>query len=157
MAGKNKIGFALIFIAFMAACDSNRVYEQNYDFEGETWHKDSVLEFEVEIIDTLGVYNIYFNNRITGQYPYSNLFLFITTEFPDSNNRVRDTLECFLAEPDGEWLGKGFGNIWTNKIPYRKNIRFPMKGTYLFKIEQAMRTDELPHVLDAGLRIETAN
>jgi len=143
------LGLALV------SCDRNRVFEANVDFKNERWSKDSVLIFNVPIDDSLQVYNIYINNRITGQYGYSNLYLFITTEFPDKKT-TRDTLECFLAEPDGKWLGRGFGNIWSNKIPYRKFIRFPYTGAYVFKIEQAMRDDELLHILDAGLRIEKA-
>mgnify|MGYP001769078661 CR=1 FL=1 len=146
--------FILVFMGFMA-CDPNRFYENNVDFKSETWHKDSVAIFDVEIPDTFGVYNIYLNSRINGQYGYSNLYLFVTTLLPNEQI-IRDTLECILADVNGKWLGKGFGNIWSNKIPYRKYIRFPQKGKYTFYIEQAMREDELKHILNAGIRIENA-
>ncbi len=135
------------------ACDSNRVFEENIDFTSEKWHRDSVLVFNVEISDTLAVYNIYINNRITQQYEYSNLYLFINADMPH-NQSLRDTLECILRNPAGKILGKGFGNVWSNKIPYRKHIRFPSSGVYTFTIEQAMRSDELKNILDAGIRIE---
>lgn len=152
-----KISKLLFFSAFIIlfGCDNQVVFEQNLSFTNETWHKDSTLNFEVEITDSLAIYNVYINNRISGQYQYSNMYLFINTEIP-YNNFLRDTLECILAEPSGKWLGKGFGSVWTNQIPYRKNIRFPYAGKYKFIIEQAMRDTTLNHVLDAGVRIEKA-
>lgn len=150
-----RIATFLILPMLAFACDSNRLYEQNIDFANETWHKDSVLQFDVEIVDSNAIYNVYLYNRINGQYKYSNMFFFITTNLP-YNHTLSDTLECILAEPNGKWLGKGFGNIWSNKIPYRKNIKFPYAGNYTFYLEQGMRDDELKHVVSAGLRIERA-
>jgi gliding motility-associated lipoprotein GldH len=152
MKFRSKWFLVLGFLA-LVACDPNRFYEKNVDFANETWPKDSVAIFDVEISDTVGVYNIYLNNRISGQYGYSNLYLFITTLLPNEQI-MRDTLECILADVNGRWLGKGFGNVWSNKIPYRKYIRFPQKGKYTFYIEQAMREEELKHILNAGIRIE---
>lgn len=137
----------------LASCDSNRVFEQNVDFTSETWHKDSIVTFDVQISDSNAIYNVFINSRIRGPYKYNNMYLFVTTELP-YNHTLRDTLECILAEADGKWLGKGFGNIWSNKIPYRKNVKFPYAGIYTFKLEQAMRDDELKYVASAGLRIE---
>lgn len=154
---KSSISISIILLLFVGlfSCTNNVVYELNHDFENEAWHKDSSLVFNVDITDTNQIYHIFFNTRITGQYEQSNLFLFINTDFPN-NISSRDTLECILAQPDGKWLGKGFGNIWSNKIAYRKYIKFPYSGMYTFEIEQAMRTDNLPYVLDAGISIEKA-
>ncbi|MFA6400848.1 MAG: gliding motility lipoprotein GldH [Salinivirgaceae bacterium] len=149
---RSKWFFILGFLAIVS-CDPNRFYENNVDFANESWSKDSVAIFEVEITDTLTVYNIYLNNRINGQYEYSNLYLFITTQLPNEQ-LMRDTLECILADPTGRWLGKGFGSVWSNRIPYRRNIRFPLTGKYTFYVEQAMREEELKHILNAGIRIE---
>ncbi len=151
----NSLVFSIILIFGLISCTQNVVYEMNHDFENEAWHKDSTLTFNVNITDTNQIYHIFFNTRITGQYEHSNLFLFVNTAFPNEIN-TRDTLECILAKPDGEWLGKGFGNIWSNKIVYRKYIKFPYTGVYSFEIEQAMRSDILPYVLDAGIIIEKA-
>ena len=153
----NKLFVGIIILFAFIACDNNRVFEQNVSFEGEQWHKDSTIIFEVPIADTLAVYNVYFNNRINGKYgyKYQNMYVFIDTYLP-YNNHMRDTLECILADNKGKWLGKGFGSIWSNQIPYKTNIRFPYAGTYKFVIEQAMRDTVLQHVVDAGLRIEKA-
>ncbi len=142
-------------VLFFVACNNNVVYQNNHDFTNETWHKDSLAVFNVNITDTLAIYNFYINCRTTGQYMYSNMFLFIHAQMPNGQI-INDTLECILASPDGKWLGKGFGSVWANKIPYKKNIRFQHPGNYMFTLEQAMRSDELPFVLDAGITIERA-
>jgi len=148
------LAIALI-VVILSSCHRHIIYEDNHDFSTESWFKDSVVVFNVPITDTAKIYHIFFHTRITGQYPKSNLFLFIDTDMPN-NQSTRDTLECILAEPSGKWLGKGFGSIWSNKIAYRTYIRFPYSGTYTFRITQAMRYDELPYVLDAGISIEEA-
>lgn len=151
---KNKFLIPALFILSFWACDSNRVFEQNVDFNNETWNRDSILVFNVDIADTLSVYNIYLNNRITQKYEYSNMYLFIDAKLPGNKTTIRDTVECILRNPSGKILGKGFGSVWSNKIPYRQNIRFKNSGIYTFKIEQAMRVDDLNHVISAGIRIE---
>ncbi len=147
------LGLMAVLTLGLWACDAKRIFEQNVDFKDEAWHRDSIITFTVNITDTVSLHNIYFNNRITGQYAYSNMYVFITSQLPDQS-RFTDTLECMLAAPNGKWLGKGYGHVWSNQIVFRKNIRFKHPGQYHFAIEQAMRTDELEHVLDAGIRIE---
>lgn len=147
------VATTIMIIVTLQNCSNSSVYQQNHSFEKEQWHKDSIITFNVEIVDTNQVYNLFFNTRITSQYAYSNMFLFFTTNFA-TNKKITDTIEYTLALPNGKWLGKGFGNVWTYKMPYRKYIKFPYVGNYTFTIEQAMRTEVLEHVLDAGISIE---
>ncbi len=148
-----KIITAIALAACVFSCGNSVMYDRVVDMPDEQWNRDSILMFEVPVTDTIGAYNILFCNRITGQYPFSNMFLFITITAPDRTHQT-DTLECLLADKRGKWLGKGFGSVWTNEIVYKRNIVFPKKGNYTFYIEQAMRIENLEHVLDAGLRIE---
>ncbi len=151
-----KILAVIALIASVLSCSNqSTLYENNVDMRDEQWNRDSVLIFEVPVTDTATPYNILFCNRITGQYPYSNMYLFITITAPDRSHQT-DTLECLLAGKRGKWLGKGFGNVWSNSIVYKRNVVFPQSGTYTFYIEQAMRIENLEHVLDAGLKIEKA-
>ena len=151
-----KIITAIALMGCFLSCGNSAMYDRVVDMPGEQWNRDSVLTFEVPVTDTTNSYDILFCNRITGQYPYSNMFLFITIIAPDRTHQT-DTLECLLADKRGKWLGKGFGNVWTNSVTYKRNIIFPESGTYTFYIEQAMRIENLQHVLDAGLKIEKAN
>jgi len=139
-------------VAFIS-CDSNQVYERNKEISDFTWHKDSIVKFEVQIQDTINPHNIFVNVRNTSQYQMQNLFLFITTTSPHGAT-LRDTFECYLADERGKWTGTGWGDIYDNQFLYKKNIRFPVSGQYTFKYVQAMRTNELKYISDIGLRIE---
>lgn len=155
---KNRIKINLICIAailLLISCDPNQIYERNIELADYTWHKDSVKVFEVDIQDTINPHNIYLNVRNTSQYRMQNLFLFIHTTAP-SGVVLRDTFECYLADDRGKWTGSGWGDIYDNQFLYKENIRFPVSGKYRFEYIQAMRTEELKHISDIGLRIEKA-
>jgi gliding motility-associated lipoprotein GldH len=147
------VAIAISLLLAVAACTSDAVYDYSYTMPDEQWNRDSILIFNVEVTDTVTPNNILFCNRITGQYLYSNMYLFITIVAPD-RTRQTDTLECILADKRGKWLGRGFGSVWSNTVTYKHNVVFPRSGVYTFYVEQAMRIENLPHVLDAGLRIE---
>jgi len=137
----------------LMSCDPNRVYEKNVVIDNGIWNKDSVVNFKMEITDTLQPYNFYINIRNSTDYRYSNLYLFIDTYFPNETH-ARDTLEFILADTDGKWFGKGFGKIKESTVLLRRGVHFPMSGRYRFTMEQAMRTDNLEGIEDVGMRIE---
>lgn len=151
------ISYLLIAISIIVtSCDSNGIYDQNIMIPNEVWHLDSIAHFNVNITDTVTSHNIYVNLRNSVNYSNSNLYLFIETLAP-TGAKLRDTMECTLANSSGEWLGKGFGRIRDNQIPYKMDIRFPTTGNYHFSIQQAMRARELKGVVSVGIRIETNN
>ena len=139
----------------LASCDPKRVYEKNEKIANNNWDQNTPLVFLVNITDTAHLNNVYINVRNAGFFSFSNLFLFINTRFPQGQME-RDTLECALASPDGKWLGEGLGDIWDNRILFKKNVRFPQTGEYRFELVQAMRINPLPGIMDAGIRIEKA-
>jgi len=152
---KNALFLAVVIVAIASACGSNAVYDASIDIPQKGWSADSVATFNVTISDTTLVHNIYINLRNTTNYPNSNLFLFIQTHSP-SGAVLRDTLECFLANGKGKWLGKGFGALRDNQIPYKRYVRFPEQGEFTFSIQQGMRTHSLKGIASVGIRIEKA-
>jgi gliding motility-associated lipoprotein GldH len=144
---------ALAFILCLSSCDKSVVYEENVKLPENLWEQKNVVSLKTEIEDTITPHNIYINVRNAGGYQFSNLFVFFTTETP-SGKKERDTVELTLADPSGKWLGEGLGDIWDNRLPFMHDFRFPEKGTYTFSMEQAMRIDPLPQIMDVGIRIE---
>lgn len=143
----------VVFMLFISSCDPKRVFEKNQQISDDVWNSDEKPVFEVEIEDTTAAHNFYVNVRNADGYPYSNVYIFISTVFPNQKHSM-DTLECVLADETGKWLGNGLGDIYDNQILFKKGVRFPVKGKYVFTMEQAMRTDGLPLIMDIGLRIE---
>lgn len=145
----------LLFLAvgFIYSCDKSRIFEENKDIPNNIWNKDSIMKFEVNIADAHIPTNFYINVRNAEGFPFSNLFLFIKTTFPDGK-QFNDTLDCILADEKGKWLGDGMGDIYDNQIPFKRNVHFPEAGKYIFEIQQGMRIENLPLIMDVGMRIE---
>ena len=96
---------------------------------------------------------MYVNVRNSNNYKFSNLYIFMHTKWPTGENET-DTLQLFLASPDGKWLGNGLGDIYENQIQLKQNFKFYRSGQYRFTLEQAMRLNPLPGIIDMGIRIE---
>lgn len=147
----------LILVAFgtmaLIACDPSAVIDEHIKLKDDAWKSDDIIRVEADITDTLQPHNIYINVRNAGSYAFSNLYLFLNTYTPDGKS-ARDTVELTLADEKGQWQGDGMGDIWDNRILFRKNFVFPRTGRYRFELEQAMRVDPLPGIMDAGIRIE---
>jgi gliding motility-associated lipoprotein GldH len=136
-----------------ASCNRGVVYHEYASIDEAGWHQDSVCHFEMLIDDSLSVNDFFINIRNNTDYPYSNLYLFVTTEFPNGHT-TRDTIECILAGKDGRWLGSGSGRIKENKIMLQKALRFPLRGVYDIYLEQAMREEILQGIEDIGFSVE---
>ncbi len=142
----------LISVLFFTSCDRARIFEKNLDIPETGWKTDNILKFDVDIKDASTPTNFYVNVRNADGYPYSNIYLFIKTKFPNGK-MSNDTLECILADEKGKWLGNGLGDIYDNQILFKKNVRFPLAGKYTFEIQHGMRADIVPLIMDVGLRI----
>jgi len=143
----------ILLVPALAGCGRGSLYSEYATIEGDAWNQDSILHFEISVDDSLALYDFYINIRNNTDYPYSNLYLFFTTGFPNGHS-TKDTIEFILADKDGRWLGSGSGRIKENQILLQQALRFPIKGTYHFYMEQGMRQAELPGIEDIGISIE---
>lgn len=147
--------FLLIPIILLSSCDKNRVYEKNIRIPDAAWDRNNILGFDTEINDLTLSYNFFVNIRNTTGYKDANIYFFISTTFP-SGEVAHDTLECFLADVRGKWLGRGYGKLKESHILFKSRFRFPQAGKYKFEVEQGMRVDTLIGITDIGIRIEKA-
>jgi gliding motility-associated lipoprotein GldH len=144
-----------ILALLFTGCDKSMVFEENQHLQGGSWPFRETLKFSTGISDLSQRYNFYFNIRINSDYKYANLFLFMKTGYPNGKISV-DTIECYLADIEGRWLGQRSGNYIDNRILFRRNLKFALAGDYSFEFEQAMRDSTLTSVEDFGIRIEKA-
>ena len=89
---------------FLFSCDRNRVFEEYREIENYEWNKTDTLAFNTEITDTLQEYNLIVKIRNGENYPYRNIYLFLTTVFPDGKKSL-DTLDFQFYEENGNALG----------------------------------------------------
>jgi gliding motility-associated lipoprotein GldH len=144
--------FLLTSIVFQS-CNKDVIYRKCISLPDNIWGIKNPLNFDVPVSDTVNKYNIYITLRNSDNYDFNNLYLFIDVISP-SKIIERDTMECILANSNGQWLGRGLGDIWDSKILFKQNVKFRKAGLYEFTITQAMRVDSLPMIMDAGISIE---
>lgn len=66
------------------------------------------------------------------------------------------SLELPLASKDG-WLGTGMDDIFEHRIAFTldpQKFQFNRAGDYTFTLEQIMRDNPLPDVMNVGIRLE---
>jgi gliding motility-associated lipoprotein GldH len=148
-------GIVILVSLCIISCDDSVVFEQNSEIPDAIWSTTDEKVFDFDVQDTVTLHNLLINVRNGENYPYSNLFLFVELQFPNGKRSV-DTLECYLADPSGEWIGTGLGDIYDSRFVYQKRKSFPLAGHYKIIIGQAMRVSELDGIYDVGFRLEKA-
>ena len=148
--------FYWIIVALLAltSCSESYFYSSEKDIKDGKWNADSIAVFTVSIEDTISPYDLFFSITNGEQYMYRNIYLFVTIDFPHGIQRV-DTVDCLLADERGKWFGKEVDDgKYRNFLLYRKKVRFPYKGKYVFRFEQAMRHKVLDGIYQVGLYIK---
>lgn len=119
------------------------------------WDKKTQQKFDFKIDDAQNPKNIIIVVRNNNDYPYSNIRFIVNATDAQTKKKSVDTLNYVLAKPNGEWIGKGFGDTKETLFQYKLNYKFPKNGDYSIGIIQAMRVDQLKGIEDIGLKIET--
>lgn len=150
----HKIISLFVVLFMVSSCKSDAESVEMKNLQGN-WPKKHEQKFTLEIADAQHPKNIIFVVRNNNDYPYSNIRFFVNLK--DENQAVKhiDTLNYILAEPNGNWLGKGFGDTKEILFQYKINYKFPKDGRYQIGITHGMRTDTLKGIEDIGVKIET--
>jgi len=152
----NNIRFIFVLPAFLVlffSCEESRVFDKDIAIASAGWDYDDIKTFEVNITDTVSSYNMYVNVRHTDEYPFNNIWLRITTIFPDST-KEEGRVNIQISEPGGRWTGNCADGICYNSIPIQQNFTFSELGSYTFIIQQDMRINPLPSIMNVGLKVE---
>lgn len=143
----------LLTVSLLCGCTRGVVYSGFKDVSPVAWNKDSSVTFTFHVTDTVQPYNVLLNVRHQDNYPYQNMWLFLTTTDP-SGTQMSDTIEFYLADERGKWLGNGLNGHVSMPVLYEQNYLFADTGTYSLSIRHGMRTDELRGVSQIGLEIQ---
>ena len=145
--------FSFYLLAFLTGCDRSVYYAAERDVDERGWNMNDAVTFDIDIDDTLDVYNFFFDLRNSVSYDRANAFFFINTTFPDGSIAY-DTLECPLANLQGEWYGRRTGRYVDNRYYFRRHVIFPHTGTYSIAVTHAMRDTNVVGLKSVGVRIE---
>ncbi|MBP5318274.1 MAG: gliding motility lipoprotein GldH [Paludibacteraceae bacterium] len=149
----NSLFLTLSALALLTACTNNCLYNEYQEVDAEGWHQDSALVFEADIQDTVSPCDLLLQIRHTERYPYQNFWLFVDSQSP-AGIVQKDTLECYLADNSGKWLGQRYFSLHEMSMLYLRIKRFPTTGVYRFQVSQAMRDEQLTGISSIGLCIQ---
>lgn len=141
-----------LFSLALVACTPVSYFEGQQQIDPNGWASNDTVLFTVDIQDTITPMDFMLNLRHNTDYPFSNIYFFVKTIYPDQNY-ARDTLEILLAGKDGKWFGEGFGKIKEVQVLLKDRVVFPQKGEYHFEFVQGMREETLEGIEDLGIQI----
>lgn len=142
---------SLSFIALLAGCSPRPYSFDHQPISTQGWPADSAITLQIAPQDTISPSSIYFYVKHTTDYPNANLYLFVHLYAPDGSERY-DTLNYPMAQPNGQWLGRGFANQHELLLPYIINARFTQNGTYRIVTKHGMRYERLQGIQTIGIQ-----
>lgn len=148
---KSIVMLALISFGILTACSSNALHSESISIAGQAWKQGVKKEFNIPVKDTSLLYDVVLTVRTTSEYPYCNLWMYLTVDGPLGKSK-RFPLEITIADSKGQWMGEKSGST----VAFSKVIthdRFPKKGVYRFSFEQASTDKVLPEVMDLTLEL----
>jgi gliding motility-associated lipoprotein GldH len=147
--------FALLPLLFLLlqGCDKQVYFTDERDVDETGWNMADAAVFDVDVDDTLQVFDFFIDVRNSVHFQKANVFFFINTTFPDGSVAY-DTLECPLADVEGHWYGRRTGRYVDSRYVFRRHVIFPRTGLYRFEILHGMRDTNVVGLKSVGLRIE---
>ena len=150
--------FAFCILHFASSCNRpSPQYQDHFNVPGGQWSSNYRPEFKFVIDDTAAAYQLQLLIRHTDAYPFSNIWINMESKAPGDTTYGKVRVEIPLAAPSGQWLGRGYGELYEQRVPITSLSRpafFARKGTYTVRLSQDMRRNPLPEVLIVGLRLE---
>ena len=137
----------------LSSCGPTYIYNHTYGIEKEAWTYADSLLYEVEIEDTLNIYNLYLDIEHSVDFKYQNLYTQVKTKFP-GGAQIEEVLSLELQHKTGIWLGDCNSSYCTLRIPIQEGAYFNSKGKHSIFIEQFMRESPVTGVKSIALKIE---
>ena len=122
--------FGAAILLFVISCN-NTAGDVIMNAVNGKWNKKTDQKFDLNIADPQIAKNIIFVVRNNNDYPYSNIRFIVEMKDPKGKTTSVDTLNYILAQPNGEWVGTGFGETKETLFQYKTDYRFPEKGVYI--------------------------
>lgn len=146
------IGFCLVIL--LNSCGKPPFFEKYVDIPKYEWTYENTAAYELSIDDTIAKYDIYIALRHNINYPYSNLYVKLYTQYPNSTDFQEQMVELPLADKEGRWHGDITGDVVRQVVSVQQNASLPNNGLYQFKIGQHMRKNPLEDIMAVGLLVE---
>lgn len=142
------IGLLIGCVCLLTSCRHDIVYSEFVAIPSGEWDENQLPEFAFNIADREAAYDILLYVRHTERYPYQNMWLFVR-----GNRQYMDTVEFYLADDRGRWLGDKHHGFIEMPVLLEDSYHFPDTGRYYFAVQHGMRDSLLRGVTDVGIEV----
>ena len=145
------LAFSLM-VLWAASCKEINVYEKQVDLPQHEWHKsqNAVMLFDTE--DSVE-HQLYFVVRHTGQFPYNKLLVKLMIQDTARKTLTSMNIAAPLTDSKGNWNGTLMDDIYYSRIKIMPPV-FLKPGLYRFVLQQQMKEDILPYLLNVGIALD---
>ncbi len=141
-----------ILFLLLSSCGKDRMFFQKNEVSPEGWPYNQEIDFQVEVDDTTGSYDLELHIEHDRSFSYQNIYLDIITVFPDGR-KTEQELSVELADDFGQWTGNCKGTDCEVVVDLIKKISFQLPGNYGFLISQHSREESLKGIKSISLGV----
>jgi len=153
---KNNIASPIILFSILlllTGCGKSYFFSETIPIPASTWTYGNIPEFQVNVSDVTAKYNLLLDITHTTDFPYQNIYIKFHATDPTGRETITQVPIDF-ANKGGVWFGD-CGDEWCHLEGFlQKKLQFSEEGSYIFKLEQYMRTENLEGIQSVGLKIE---
>ncbi len=142
-----------VLLLSISGCAEQRFYEQSYALANEEWSHEDVKDFSFEVQDTTARYDLMMSIDHNTSYEYQNLYLKLTTVYPDGESRTQE-LSVDFADTQGRWYGDCNAKTCKVEVTLQENAFFNQVGNHTIKVEQHMRISPVHYVQAVTLSLD---
>ncbi len=143
-----------VFNFCLTACAPDYAFQEVKEIpDNGAWAYPDTLNFNFSISDTVSRYNFYLDFEHSDTFPAQNIYLKLSTRFPDGHRLTRIRSFNFF-DVQGAVLGKCSGHACALRTVLQENAYFKQTGEYILTVEQNTRIDHLPGIRSIGLVLE---
>lgn len=148
------LSVSVLMLIILTACENrNFIFEGESVFEKEIWNEMDSASFEVNIQDTMQLYNLGLVLEHSKNYPAQNLYLKINTTFPNGQY-FSQQVNIDFANKAGKWFGDCSGNFCEVEAYIQQGAYFNQSGKYRFTIQQFTRDVDLKDIKSLQFFVE---
>jgi gliding motility-associated lipoprotein GldH len=141
-------------LIIMSACESRDfIFEGKSVFEKSIWNEQDSASYEVNITDTIQLYNLGLVVEHSKNYPAQNLYLKINTTFPNGQY-FSQQVNIDFANKAGKWFGDCSGDFCEVEAYIQQGAYFNQSGKYRFTIQQFTRDLDLQDIKSVAFFVE---
>ncbi len=140
----------ILFLTFLFSCDGDRVFEEFYSFESNSWSEEDTAAFDLKEVKAMSGKKL-IAVRYNEEYPFSNCYIRVISSDTSGLELDNKLINVPLFDlKSGKPMGKGFGNTFT----MYDTLPFEVSGNASeVKFIQYMRQENLPGLEAVGLKI----